>query len=189
MRASILLLSTLALAACNKSETHVQAAEAPATAATVATLHGMTDAQLIEHGEYLAKVTGCNDCHTPGYAEAAGKVPKETWLVGSRLGWTGPWGTTYPANLRLRVADMDDAAWLSYSATLHTRPPMPDFAVRDMKEADRLALFRFIKSLGPGGEPAPAYLPPGQTPPLPYVEFKAPPTPASTTTAPAPVAG
>ena len=26
---------------------------------------------------------------------------------------------------------MDEAAWLKYSGELHTRPPMPDFAVRD----------------------------------------------------------
>jgi mono/diheme cytochrome c family protein len=194
MRASPCLLPAviaIALAACRPG-TPAQDANAPATAATVATAaHGMTDAQLIEQGEYMARIAGCNDCHTPGYAESAGQVPKTTWLVGSRLGWTGPWGTTYPANLRLKVADMDDAAWLDYSAKLHTRPPMPDFAVRDMKETDRLALFRFIKSLGPGGEPAPAYLPPGQTPPLPFVEFKLPPPPpaGASTAAPVPAAG
>ena len=194
MRATTLLsvsVLALALAACNQSATQDTAAAAntaPTAAVSVAATHGMTDAQLIEQGEYLAKISGCNDCHTPGYAEAGGNVPKSTWLVGSRLGWNGPWGTTYPANLRLKVADMDDAAWLDYSSKLHTRPPMPDFAVRDMKESDRLALFRFIKSLGPGGEPAPEYLPPGQAPAIPYVEFNLPPPPASAAP-PAPAAG
>lgn len=193
MRASLCLLSAalaIALAACRPGTPAQEANGAPAASASVAaatTTHGMTDSQLVAQGEYLARIAGCNDCHTPGYAESGGQVPKDTWLVGSRLGWNGPWGTTYPANLRLKVTDMDDAAWLEYSAKLHTRPPMPDFAVRDMKEADRLALFRFLKSLGPGGEPAPAYLPPGQTPPVPFVEFNLPPPPPAGATAAAPV--
>ena len=190
MRISAVLVPTalaFALAACNQSAQTVDAKPLPqATATAVA----MTDAQLLERGEYLVRIAGCNDCHTPGYAENAGKVPKSQWLVGTTIGWKGPWGTTYPANLRLKVADMDDAKWLEYSRTLHTRPPMPDFAVRDMTEADRLALFRLLKSLGPTGEPAPAFLEPGQQPPVPFVEFNLPPPPpAAATQAEPPAAG
>jgi mono/diheme cytochrome c family protein len=119
-----------------------------------------SDADLIAQGEYLVRIGGCNDCHTPGYGDVAGAIPKEQWLLGSPIGFHGPWGTTFPANLRLKTADMDDAAWLKYSGELHTRPIMPDFQLRAMKEQDRLAIFRFIKSLGPAGQPAPAYLPP-----------------------------
>ena len=68
---------------------------------------------------------------------------------------------------------------LKYSAELHTRPPMPDFAVRAMKEQDRLAIYRFVKSLGPGGAPPPAYLPPGRKPPMPSIEWNFPPPPAA----------
>ncbi len=57
----------------------------------------------IEAGRYLTIITGCNDCHTDGYLMAEGKVPEEDWLTGSSLGWRGPWGTTYPPNLRLTV--------------------------------------------------------------------------------------
>lgn len=188
MRAISLLVPTalaLALAACQQAQTGQPTTDAVAATSTP----GKTDAELIAHGDYLARIAGCHDCHTPGYAGNSGKAPREAWLVGSPLGWNGPWGTTYPANLRLKVADMDDKAWLDYSAKLHTRPPMPDFAVRDMTEEDRLALFRFIKSLGPGGEPVPAYLPPGEVPPMPYVEFKLPPPPATAATATRPEAG
>ena len=198
MRALLLVPAlALSLAACKPAADAAAEATAAATPATTATTpaaasatFGMTDAELIARGEYLARIGGCNDCHTPGYAESAGKTPKAQWLVGSALGWKGPWGTTYPANLRLNVADMDDAKWLEYSRTLHTRPPMPDFAVRDMTEADRLALFRLLKSLGPTGEPAPAYLEPGQQPPVPFVEFNLPPPPpAASTQAEPPAAG
>jgi len=27
------------------------------------------------------------------------------WLLGSAIGWRGPWGTTYPPNLRLTESD------------------------------------------------------------------------------------
>jgi mono/diheme cytochrome c family protein len=192
MRASLLLLPALALslAACKqpaatdtKASTDAPASSATAASATTAAAHGMSDAELIAQGEYIARIGGCNDCHTPGYPQSGGKVPKAQWLVGTPVGWMGPWGTTYPINIRLKAADMDDAAWLDYTSKLHTRPPMPDFAVRDMKESDRLALLRFVKSLGPAGEPAPAYLEPGKQPPMPYVEFKLPPPPAAASTA------
>lgn len=134
-----------------------------------------SDAELLARGEYLVRITGCNDCHTVGYAERQGEVDKAEWLKGSPLGYRGPWGTTYAANLRSRLADMDEAQWLDYSAKLRTRPLMPDFAVRAMSEEDRRALYRFIRSLGPGGSEAPAYLPPGKKPPLPYLELLLPP--------------
>ena len=133
-----------------------------------------TQADLIARGEYLVRVTGCNDCHTPGYAEQQGNVDHALWLTGSPLGYRGPWGTTYATNLRLRLADMDEAQWLAFSGSLRTRPIMPDFALRAMSEDDRRAMFHFIKSLGPGGEPAPAYLPPGQAPQPPYFELVMP---------------
>lgn len=132
---------------------------------------------LLAHGEFLIKTGGCNDCHTPDYGPAEGKVPKSKWLTGSNLGFMGPWGTTYPSNLRLSLAKMSEDEWVTYSSTFHTRPPMPDFTVRDMAEADRRALHRFITSLGPAGTEAPAYLPPGQLPLPPYFQLVLPPTP------------
>ena len=45
--------------------------------------------------------SGCNDCHTAGYMQKDGQVPETEWLTGDSMGWQGPWGTTYAANLRL----------------------------------------------------------------------------------------
>ena len=143
---------------------------------------------LVARGEYLVKTTGCNDCHTAGYAEQGGNVDKAQWLTGSPLGYNGPWGTSYAANLRLSLQEMDEKQWLEYSATLRTRPIMPDFSLRAMNEEDRLAIYRFIRSLGPAGQPAPAYLPPGQTPPLPYFSLVLPPAPPAPASPAAPVA-
>ena len=135
------------------------------------------DADLIARGEYMVRMGGCNDCHTPGWTESSGQLPTAQWLTGSPLGNLGPWGTTYPANLRLKIAGMDEPTWLAYSGNLHTRPLMPDFALRAMREDDRRAIYRFIRSLGPAGQPAPAYLPPGQKPTPPYLELVLPAAP------------
>ncbi len=166
-RSVFLLAASVAFPAC-------QAPQAPAKA--IASMP--TDSDLLARGDYLVRIAGCNDCHTPGYMDKQGKVDRAQWLVGNTLGFSGPWGTTYPANLRLVAAGKDEAAWLTYTADLHTRPLMPDFAVRAMTEEDRRALYRLIKSLGPAGSPAPAYLPPGQKPTPPYIALVLPAPPA-----------
>jgi len=131
--------------------------------------------QQITRGRYLIKIGGCNDCHTAGYGPTGGKVPEAEWLQGDILGFSGPWGTTYPTNLRLYFKDMTEAEWLKKGRTLSTRPPMPWFNVQAMSTGDLRAMYRYVKSLGPAGKPAPAYLPPGTSAPEPAVKFPAPP--------------
>lgn len=145
-----------------------------AKAATATVAPGPDNAELLARGDYLVRIGGCNDCHTAGYGEQQGEVDRTQWLLGSTLGFRGPWGTTYPTNLRLKLSEMDEAQWLAYSVQLHTRPPMPDFNVRTMHEDDRRAIYRFVRSLGTGGTPAPAYLPPGQQPQPPYMDMVLP---------------
>lgn len=131
--------------------------------------------KFVDRGRYLVKIAGCNDCHTPGYTQSGGKIPEQMWLVGDRLGWRGPWGTTYPANLRLYMQKLSEDQWIKIAHSTQFRPPMPWFALRDMNEQDLRTLYQFIRHLGPAGEPAPAYLPPDQTPKEPHVLFPAPP--------------
>lgn len=126
--------------------------------------------QLVERGGYLIAISGCNDCHTPGYPESGGKVPRTNWLTGNTVGFSGPWGTTYPANLRLKVQAMTEQQWLEKART-PMRPPMPWFSLRDMTDADLLAIYAFIRDMGPGGEAAPVFAPPGQQVSTPYYEF------------------
>lgn len=177
----------LSLAACSQPSPIATASASPLAATGTATTRATTAAadDLVARGEYLVRITGCNDCHTAGYGEAQGEVDKARWLTGSPLGYKGPWGTTYAANLRLKLADMDEATWLDYSGALRTRPIMPDFALRAMSVEDRRAMFAFIKSLGPGGAPAPDYVPPGQVAAAPYFELV---LPAAPTAAAAPAA-
>lgn len=130
-----------------------------------------SDAKSIERGRYLVKTSGCNDCHTPGYAQTGGKIAEKQWLTGDQLGWRGPWGTTYSSNLRLSVQNISERQWVKAAHTKQYRPPMPWFALRDMTAQDIRAIYRFIKHLGPAGEAAPAYLPPDQEPKGPFVLF------------------
>jgi hypothetical protein len=120
----------------------------------------------IEAGRYLVKVGGCNDCHTPQYAMTNGAEPPEAeWLKGSTEGHTGPWGTSYGKNLRLTVAGHSEDEWVHLLSTGASLPPMPWPSVRAMSDADKRAVYRYIKSLpGDAGGPAPAGTPPGAAP-------------------------
>ncbi len=122
-------------------------------------------------GRYLVQTSGCNDCHSPGYTQHGGHTAEATWLTGDTLGWRGPWGTTYPSNLRLLMATMSEAQWLRHARTMEPRPPMPWFNVRAMSDTDLRAIYRYVRAAGPAGQPAPAYVPPGQPVSGPVVQF------------------
>lgn len=129
----------------------------------------------IERGRYLVIIAGCNDCHTSGYAMQDGNVPESDWLKGDQLGWKGPWGTTYPPNLRLTVSNMSEDQWVVFARNLRARPPMPSANLNKMNEEDLRAVYTYIRQLQPVGEPTPAYLPPDRQPAGAFVSFPAPP--------------
>jgi mono/diheme cytochrome c family protein len=129
----------------------------------------------LARGKYLVVIGGCNDCHTAGYAMTGGKTPEKDWLTGDRLGWRGPWGTTYAVNLRQYMQPLSEAQWIAKAKSLETRPPMPWFNLRTMSEQDLRAIYRYVRHLGAAGEAAPAYIPPDKEPPPPFITFPAPP--------------
>ncbi|MHB1543552.1 MAG: cytochrome C [Gammaproteobacteria bacterium] len=128
-------------------------------------------------GRYLVIAGGCNDCHTPGWDPSGGKTPLARWLTGNPVGFKGPWGTTYPANLRLLAQEVSQATWIAMFKSkaplpqFPMRPPMPWVNVHRLSVRDVRDLYIFIRSLGPMGQPAPAYVPPGQLPTTPYIIF------------------
>lgn len=126
-------------------------------------------------GEYVVRIGGCNDCHTPGYAESSGNVPLADWLTGNPVGYRGPWGTTYASNLRLYVAPMSEEDWVKVMRSRNDKPPMPWTSLHAMNDHDLRAIYRFIKSLGPAGGPSPKDVPPGVEPRKLYITM-APPT-------------
>jgi len=48
---------------------------------------------------------------------------------------------------------------------------MPWFNLNAINEQDSLAMYEYIRHLGPAGAPAPAYVPPDQSPKTPYSDL------------------
>lgn len=123
----------------------------------------------IARGRYLVAFGTCNDCHTPGWRESGGTVPVSRWMTGATLGYRGPWGTSYPANVRLEFAHITEDEWLFMVRTRGGHWPMIWHDVRALTTSDQRAIYRFVKSLGPRGNPTPADLGPDTEPTTPYV--------------------
>ena len=123
----------------------------------------------IRRGRYLVQIGGCNDCHTPGYMASTGNVAEDKWLIGDSLGFNGPWGTTYPSNLRRFFRMLSEDDWVQFARQSETRPPMPWFNLRAMTEPDLRAIHRYVLSLPPDDNSVPDFVPPGVAPRTPYV--------------------
>lgn len=131
-----------------------------------------------EEGLRLATIGGCHDCHTDGFAASGGQVDPEKALMGSHVGFQGPWGTTYPSNLRIVLAKMGEDEFIAYSRKLETRPPMPWFGLRAMNDNELRSIYQYVKSLGEPGMATPDYVKPGETPKTPFIVFAPPQMPA-----------
>ncbi len=124
----------------------------------------------VARGQYLATITGCGDCHTPGTFYGA---PDHTRLLsGSELGWQGPWGISFARNLTPDV-ETGIGSWTEaqiVEAIRHGRrpdgrtllPPMPwpDFVA--MTDDDAEAIAAYLKTVPPVHHVVPAVVPPGQ---------------------------
>jgi len=89
-----------------------------------------------------------------------------------KFGYRGPWGTTYASNLRIFVNTISEDEWVNMFKTGKGRPPMPWHNYYKMSGKDLRAMYRFIKSLGPKGDPILSktwYVPPNQEPKTPYI--------------------
>jgi len=127
----------------------------------------------IARGRYMVVTGHCNNCHTSDYAGKQGNIPEKDWLMGSPIGYRGPWGTTYPINLRLFVSNFTEDQWVAYAKAAKPRPPMPWWSVHETSEQDLRAMYKFIKHLGPAGKPAKQYVPPDKKPAPPYIQYPA----------------
>lgn len=122
------------------------------------------------HGRYLIAISGCNDCHTPGYAQQGERIPEAERLTGMSVGFSGPWGVSYPANLRLGASLLGEGDWMAM-ARRSGLPPMPWTALQAMSDDDLRSIYRYLRGLGAAGQPAPTALAPGQTINTPHFVF------------------
>ena len=162
-------VSWLAVAALSMVLAPGLAAGAQGEAGKPAATKKAVSAKVIARGKYMVQTGHCNNCHTPEYTRKEGNVPEAQWLTGSApLGFRGGWGTTYASNLRLNVPKFSQEQWVKYVKVMKPRPPMPWWAMRDTTDSDLAAIYQYIVSLGPAGEPTPDFVPPDQEPKPPY---------------------
>lgn len=128
----------------------------------------------IKHGKFLVGYGGCNDCHTPGWVENGGHAPKDMLLTGSGTNFQGPWGTTYPINLRLYFQGLTLKEWIHNARTVKARPAMPFWNFRYLTDKDLADIYAYVRSLGPAGKPAHDWVPPGHEAPAPYLKLVLP---------------
>ncbi|HEV7693728.1 MAG TPA: c-type cytochrome [Hyphomonadaceae bacterium] len=151
-------------------------AEPAANNSAAAVVTHVEAASQIEAGRYLVKIGGCNDCHTPGFTEQmamTGKaMPESDWLQGADVGFSGPWGVSYPANLRLSFQNWTEEEFLEVAHKGQGRPPMPWPSLQTMSDSDLKAIYAYVHSLGPKGVMAPVALSPGVEPDRPYLKFE-----------------
>ena len=74
---------------------------------------------------YLVAISGCNDCHTPGYAQQGERIPEAERLTGMGSASSGPWGVSYPANLRLGASPARRGDWMAMWPGLDGLRPCP----------------------------------------------------------------
>jgi mono/diheme cytochrome c family protein len=183
---SFAIAAALGLTACGKTPPAPVSLTASVQPDREATGPVVRAASPVEAGRYLIVVGGCNDCHTPGYAATGGNIPESMWLIGSPVGFRGPWGVTYASNLRLTLKDMKADDWVTIAKSRNAKPPMPWAQLHGMSDADLRAVYAYVKSLPVTGPVTPAYVPPGKEPATPYVDFVPKNLPTGDGAAPAP---
>ena len=168
-----------ALAAALTLALSASSCTSPKTEAPSATAPAMTP---LQRGEYLANITGCNDCHTPG--GIYGAPDHERRLSGSELGWQGPWGVSYASNL---TPDPETGlgTWTNVEIERALRsgvrkdgspilPPMPWPNFANLTADDMASLIAYLKSIPPVKHRVPARVPPNGTVSTPVVPIPAP---------------
>lgn len=154
----------LGLASCAKTAQNRSSTDSTSTTVT------MTPEQKIARGRYLTEIAGCNDCHTPGALYGAPDMTRQ--LSGSELGWTGPWGTSYPANLTPDSSTgigtySEDEIITAFRKGVKKSgapvlPPMPWPAFAHMTDEDSYAIAAYLKSIPAVVHAVPQNLAPGQ---------------------------
>lgn len=181
--AALIVIPLLVLAACSGA-----ASDGERSSAAVRTAETHVDPsrdERVARGLYLVSAGGCNDCHTPlvmgeegpmpdtsrllsGHPDTlelppAPELPPGPWITtvaATMTAWSGPWGTSFTANLT-----PDDETGLgrwteeNFIATIRNGrhmgvgrpllPPMPYQVVANYTDDDLGAIFAYLQSIPP----------------------------------------
>jgi mono/diheme cytochrome c family protein len=177
-QAAVLVAVALAAASCSRSDTTTETTDtADSTSARAA---AMTP---IQRGQYLAIISGCHDCHTPGTLYGAPDMSRA--LSGSELGWKGAWGVSYAPNLTpdptTGLGSWTDEQILRALQTgvdkegAPIAPPMPWASYAHLTSQDAMAIVAYLRSIPAVIHRSPERVPPSGTPLTPVLEFPPPP--------------
>jgi mono/diheme cytochrome c family protein len=130
----------------------------------------------VARGEYLVRLGGCNDCHTPGYL--LGKPDLSRFLGGSDVGFGLPdMGTFVPPNLTpdnetgLGTWSRDEIITAIQTGVRPDgrilAPIMPWRAFAGLTKSDAGAIADYLKSLPPVSHKVPGPFGPDDKPPVP----------------------
>ena len=154
------------------------------------------DKKKVARGHYLVQTSGCHDCHTPwkmgpngpqadmsralsGHPEQmvlppAPRLPAGPWIVtaaATNTAWSGPWGTSFTANLT-PDADTGLGDWTlkNFKDTIRTGrhmgrgravlPPMPIPAYKNFDDQDLEAIYTYLRTIPAIRNKVPEPLPP-----------------------------
>lgn len=131
--------------------------------------HGHAGAAALSRGEYLTLTMGCNDCHTPGALFGGPDFARK--LSGSDVGWRGPWGVSFAANLtsdpETGIGQWTEAELIRAFRTGVKRdgspvlPPMPWQSLSVLTDADAHAIAAYLKHVPAVKHAVHASVPPG----------------------------
>ena len=152
-------------------------------------------AETVVRGKYLVTTSGCNDCHTPWKMGAMGPEPDMSrmlsghpqdfelppppepqgpWIVAAsatNTAWSGPWGTSFTANLTPdRETGLGKWTLRNFVETIRTGrhmgrgrpvlPPMPIPMYKHFTDADLEAVFAYLQSIPAVSNRVPEPVPP-----------------------------
>ena len=152
----------------------------------------------IERGRYIVTTSGCHDCHTPwkmgpqgpepdmsralsGHPQdlvmpPAPRLPDGPWIAtigATNTAWSGPWGTSFTANLTPdRETGLGRWTLENFREAIRTGrhmgrgrpilPPMPYPMYKHMTDEDLAAIFAYLGTVAPIHNRVPDPLPPAQ---------------------------
>jgi hypothetical protein len=187
---ALLLLATVALAACNGG-----APEQPRGAGAP----GEQTRDQAERGRYLVDTSGCHDCHTPFKMGDRGPEPdmelalsghpqqlempppprlQEPWMwvgAATNTAFAGPWGISYSINLtpdeQTGIGTWSEQTFINSIRTGRhlgvgrpVMPPMPWPAYANFTDEDLRAIFIYLRSVRPISNKVPEGQPSEQWP-------------------------
>lgn len=187
------LLVGFFLESCSEKESPI---EKPAMAQTSSDAEASNE-DMVRKGEYLVQIMGCHDCHSPKIMTDHGPEPDPERLLSGHpadiqpapvadkgvlkdyalfsmdlTSATGPWGTSFSANLTPDETGLGLWTKEQFAKALREGkfkgmdngrmllPPMPWQNLRNLKESDLDAIWAYLQSIKPVRNLVPNPVPP-----------------------------